>query len=62
MAFGEGLDDRPVNAQRETKSISSETTFDPDIDDKAELTRVLVSRFASASRRAFATGVSQRAA
>ena len=42
MGFGEGLDDRPVNAQRETKSISSETTFDRDIDDKAELTRVLV--------------------
>jgi DNA polymerase IV len=42
MGFGEGLDDRPVNAQRETKSISNETTFDRDIDDKAELTRVLV--------------------
>ena len=28
-----GLDDRPVNAERETKSISAETTFDHDIAD-----------------------------
>ena len=28
-----GLDDRPVNADRETKSISAETTFDQDIAD-----------------------------
>src|SRR5262245_40798074 len=28
-----GLDDRPVNADRETKSISAETTFDADIAD-----------------------------
>ena len=29
-------------AERETKSISSETTFDRDISDKAELTRILL--------------------
>jgi nucleotidyltransferase/DNA polymerase involved in DNA repair len=61
MGFGEGLDDRPVNAQRETKSISNETTFDRDIDDKAG-SRESLSRIASASQRAFVTGVSQRAA
>jgi DNA polymerase IV len=37
-----GRDDRPVVAERETKSISSETTFDRDICDKAELTRILL--------------------
>ncbi len=37
-----GRDDRSVSAERETKSISSETTFDCDIDDKAELIPRLV--------------------
>ena len=37
-------DDRPVSAIRETKSISSETTFDRDISDKAELTRILLAQ------------------
>jgi DNA polymerase IV len=40
--LAQGLDDRRVTPDRETKSVSSETTFDSDIDDKAELTRVLL--------------------
>ncbi len=39
-----GRDDRAVHAERETKSISSETTFDRDISDKAELTRILLAQ------------------
>ena len=37
-----GIDERRVSPERETKSISAETTFDVDIADKAELERVLL--------------------
>jgi len=37
-----GLDDRRVSPDRETKSISSETTFDVDVSDREELTKVLL--------------------
>jgi DNA polymerase-4 len=40
--LAQGRDDRVVHAERETKSVSSETTFDRDISDKAELTRILL--------------------
>jgi DNA polymerase-4 len=40
--LAQGRDDRRVNTERENKSISSETTFDCDINDKAELTRMLL--------------------
>ena len=40
--LAQGLDDRRVNPDRKTKTVSSETTFDQDIGDKAELTRVLL--------------------
>ncbi len=52
--LAQGIDQRRVIAERETKSISSETTFDRDVDDKAELARVLLShcdRVASRLRR-----------
>ncbi len=39
-----GRDDRSVSAERETKSISSETTFERDISDKAELARILLAQ------------------
>ncbi len=42
--LAQGRDDRSVSAERETKSISSETTFDRDIADKAELTRILLAQ------------------
>jgi len=37
-----GIDDRRVTPDRETKSISSETTFENDVTDHAELTRVVL--------------------
>src|SRR5271166_138216 len=40
--LAQGRDDRRVVADREAKSLSSETTFDGDISDKAELTRILL--------------------
>ena len=36
-----GLDDEPVHTERETKSVSSETTFPDDLGDATELRRVL---------------------
>ncbi len=42
--LAQGRDDRAIHAQRETKSVSSETTFDRDINDKAELTRTLLAQ------------------
>ena len=39
-----GRDDRSVSAERETKSVSSETTFDRDITDKDELKRILLAQ------------------
>jgi DNA polymerase-4 len=40
--LAQGRDDRPVVVDREPKSVSSETTFDSDINDKGELTRILL--------------------
>jgi DNA polymerase-4 len=40
--LAQGIDGRRVSPNRESKSISSETTFDNDVADKAELTRVLL--------------------
>ena len=40
--LAQGIDDRKVSAERETKSVSSETTFETDVSDRAELTRVLL--------------------
>jgi DNA polymerase IV len=42
--LAQGCDDRAVTAERETKNVSSETTFDRDISDKAELTRILLAQ------------------
>ena len=42
--LAQGLDDRRVSPHRRTKSISSETTFDCDVADKGELTRVLLAQ------------------
>ncbi len=40
--LAQGVDDRRVTPDRETKSVSSETTFDVDVADREELTRVLL--------------------
>ena len=42
--LAQGRDDRAVSPERETKSVSSETTFDRDISNKAELTRILLAQ------------------
>jgi DNA polymerase-4 len=42
--LAQGRDDRSVSPERETKSVSSETTFDRDVADKAELTRILLAQ------------------
>ena len=54
-----GIDDRRVTPDREAKSISSETTFEDDVADRAELTRVLLAhceRVAARLRKARARG------
>ena len=40
--LAQGIDDRRVSPDREMKTISSETTFDVDVSDPEELTRVLL--------------------
>ncbi len=40
--LAQGVDERRVSPDRETKSVSSETTFDVDVGDREELTRVLL--------------------
>ncbi len=53
--LAQGIDGRRVTPDRETKSISSETTFDFDVSDREELTRVLLAhcdRVASRLRKA----------
>ena len=53
--LAQGIDERRVNPDRETKSVSSETTFDLDVSDFEELTRVLLGhcdRVAARLRRA----------
>lgn len=45
-----GIDHRPVEAQRETKSISQETTFTRDVRDGEQLRRILGEQAASVSQ------------
>ena len=46
-----GIDDRPVVPDREAKSISSETTFAQDIEDRQHLRAVLLSQIEEVARR-----------
>ena len=46
-----GIDERKVSADRETKSVSSETTFDRDISDYRELERILWAQTEEVSTR-----------
>ena len=55
LAFG--LDDRKVEPERETKSVSSETTFDRDIDDFRPLERILWQQCERVSARLKAHGL-----
>jgi DNA polymerase-4 len=58
--LAQGRDDRPVKPERETKSISSESTFDRDIDDKAELTRILLAHCDRVAARLRKEGLAAR--
>ena len=58
--LAQGLDDRRVTAERETKSVSSETTFDSDISDKAELVSVLLRHCDRVAARLRREGLSAR--
>ncbi len=58
--LAQGIDERRVNGERKSKSISSETTFDRDIDDKAELTRVLLSHCDRVAARLRREGLAAR--
>ena len=58
--LAQGRDDRPVKAERETKSISSESTFDRDINDRAELTRILLAHCDRVAARLRKEGLSAR--
>ena len=46
-----GIDDRPVSASRAEKSISSESTYDVDLDDRTEMERELLRLADTTSRR-----------
>jgi DNA polymerase IV len=55
-----GLDDRRVSPDRATKSVSSETTFEEDISDPEQLTRILWRLSETVSRRLKKAGLSGR--
>lgn len=55
-ALSHGRDNRPVSNDRETKSISAETTFNADISDRAELESILWALCERASERMKAKG------
>ena len=52
-----GIDDRSVNPERETKSVSAETTFGEDIADYKPLEKILWSLSERVSRRLKANGI-----
>ncbi len=56
--LAQGRDDRRVSAERETKSVSSETTFDRDISDKTELRRILLAHCDRVAARLRKAGLS----
>lgn len=59
-AMANGQDDSAVDWQRESKSVSAETTFEEDISEFAELDRVLWRQAERVSARAKATGLGGR--
>lgn len=55
-----GIDDREVGGERETKSISSETTFAEDVSDYAELRRKLLEQASQVGKRLRGAGLRAR--
>ncbi len=60
VALAHARDDRPVVAEREAKSISTEDTFERDLTDVAELTAVLRRHATQVARRLAASGMFAR--
>lgn len=60
VRLARGEDERPVDAQAEAKSISSETTFDTDISDPEKLRAVLWRQCERVSARAKSAGLAGR--
>ena len=58
--LAQGIDGRRVTPDRETKSISSETTFDFDVSDREELTRVLLAHCDRVAARLRKAGLAAR--
>ena len=60
VALARARDDRPVEAEREAKSISTEDTFERDLTDVAELTAILRRDARQVARRLTASGLFAR--
>lgn len=60
VALAHARDDRPVEAEREAKSISTEDTFERDLTDVAELTAILRRDARAVARRLTASGLFAR--
>ncbi|CAA9337958.1 MAG: DNA polymerase IV [uncultured Friedmanniella sp.] len=60
VALAHARDDRPVEAEREAKSISTEDTFERDLTDVAELTAILRRDARQVARRLTASGLFAR--
>nr|WP_294695761.1 DNA polymerase IV [uncultured Friedmanniella sp.] len=60
VALAHARDDRPVEAEREAKSISVEDTFERDLTDVAELTTILLRDARQVARRLGAAGLFAR--
>jgi DNA polymerase-4 len=58
--FASGIDDRPVEPERDTKSVSAETTFDIDLTDHRHLEDLARRLAARVTRRLAAEGISGR--
>jgi DNA polymerase IV len=59
--LAQGIDNRRVSPERETKSISSETTFETDVADIAELTRTVLVQCERVAGRLGKAGLAARA-
>ena len=59
--LAQGIDARRVTTDRETKSVSSETTFEIDVADRDELTRTLLSHCDRVAARLRKSGLAARA-
>lgn len=60
VALAQGVDDRPITPHAEPKSVSSETTFERDLDDIEELERTLLALADNVAGRLRRAGVRAR--